>query len=295
MNELKTIFGDYNQSRFDEVNKEFLQQEFELVTKEMADGAEYYQKILQSVELDRNNLKNSYIMYLYDKVDKIDNSSPVSFIKAKNSLPDIDTDFPIESREMVISYLSSRYGKDYVAQVCTFGTMKASGALKEVLRITGACDHLTANKLTENIPDEAKIAAQLKDSKETSILMWTLKYQPVVFEGSVKLEENGEITGEFAEAFKKAVKLEGLIKSIGKHPAAVIIGDEPLEDVYPMIYDESSGKMFCGMEYTDLEAQGAAKMDILGVASLSKLQGVNNLLRYGRLNNEEESRVRNAF
>lgn len=287
MEKLRLVFGDYNQERLDSVNKQFLEEEVDLVLNRMADGVTYYKHIIDNIDLV-DNPNNSYIMYIYDKVDSVDNTSPVSFIKAKSGLPDIDTDFPIECREEVIDYISKRYGKDCVAQVCTFGTLKGKSALKEVFRATGSCDFTTANKITEGIPDEAKISAELKESKEESILMWTIKNQPEVFQDYIRIEGN-EIVGEFAEEFKKAVKLEGLIKSVGKHAAAVIIGDEPLENTYPMI--ASDDKMICGMEYTDIESQGGAKIDILGVAALSKLQSVNNLLRYGVLHYEKKSGI----
>lgn len=291
MNKIEELFGVYDKERIKSLNQTFLEEELNVILKEMSDGVEYYQKIISDVEIDRTNPHNSFIMYLYGKCDVIDNSSPTSFIKAKNALPDIDVDFPISSREMVIHYLSSKYGKDCVAQVVTFGTMKGRSALKEVLRITEKCDHLTANKITESIPDEVKVEGQMKDSGEESLLLWTIKYCPTILEEYVRINDKGELIGDFADSFELAIQLEGCIKSHGKHAAAVIVGDEPLENVYPMVYDSNGDKPLCGMEFTDLEEQGALKCDILGVAALDKLMSVNNLLRYGTIHSPYEKEM----
>lgn len=291
MSKLQELFGKYKEERFKEVNQDYLADELNIIQTEMADGVEYYQKVISDIEIDRSNPNNSFIMYVYNKCDVIDNSSPTSFIKAKNALPDIDIDFPVSGREMVINYLSSKYGKDCVAQVVTFGTMKGRGALKEVLRITDKCDHLTANRITESIPDEVKVESQMKEMGEESLLLWTIKYCPTILNDYVRVNEEGNLVGDFADVFELAIQLEGCIKSHGKHAAAVIIGDEPLENVYPMIYDSNSDKPLCGMDFSLLEEQGALKCDILGVAALDKLMTVNNLLRYGTIHSPYEKEL----
>ena len=280
---LEKLFGKFNEERYEEVNKDFLLFELDLVEHQMDFGVDYYRKIIQEVDISVENPKNSFILYLYNKVSVIDNGTRTKFEKEKATLPDIDTDIPLSGREMVFRYLCSKYGQECVAQVITFGRMKTRSALKEVLRITDFCDNTTANKITESIPEEAKVAPEMKDSGESSSIIWTLKYCPDILKDYVRIDEDGNLHGEYAEPFRKAIKLEGLVKSTGKHAAAVIVDYEELENTYPMVYDSHGDKRICGMEYTDLEEQGALKLDLLGLAALDKLMSVNNLLRYGKL------------
>jgi len=294
-NKLLSLFGQFDESRFETVNKDHLQYELNVIENEMDFGVEYYQKIIKEFKIDVENPNNSVILYLYSKVDKVDNNKQTNFIKEKSTLPDIDTDVPLSSRGMVFNYLSSKYGKDCVAQVITFGTMKARSAIKEVLRVTDFCDNTTANRITESIPEEAKVEPQMKEAKEKSLIVWTLKYCPDILKDYVRIDENGELHGEFAEPFKKAIRLEGLVKSTGKHAAAIIIDKEPLSNVYPMVYDSHGDRPICGQEYTDLEDEGALKLDLLGLGALDKLMSINSLLRYGRLLNHEEESIRNSY
>lgn len=294
-NKLLSLFGQFDESRFETVNQDHLQYELNVIENEMDFGVEYYQKIIKEFKINVENPNNSIILYLYSKVDKVDNNKQTSFIKEKSTLPDIDTDVPLSSRGMVFNYLSSKYGKDCVAQVITFGTMKARSAIKEVLRVTDFCDSTTANRITESIPEEAKVEPQMKESGETSLILWTLKYCPDILKDYVRIDEEGELHGEFAEPFKKAIRLEGLVKSTGKHAAAIIIDKEPLSNVYPMVYDSHGDKPICGQEYIDLEEEGALKLDLLGLGALDKLMSVNTLLRYGRLLNHEEESIRNSY
>jgi DNA polymerase-3 subunit alpha len=294
-NRLLSLFGQFDESRFETVNKDHLQYELDVVENEMDFGVEYYQKIIKEFKIDVENPNNSVILYLYSKVDRVDNDRKTNYIKEKSTLPDIDTDVPLSARGMVFNYLSSKYGKDSVAQVITFGTMKARSAIKEVLRVTDFCDNTTANKITESIPEEAKVEPQMKEVKEKSLIVWTLKYCPDILKDYVRIDENGELHGEFAEPFKKAIRLEGIVKSTGKHAAAIIIDKDDLGNTYPMVYDSHGEKQICGMEFTDLEEQGALKLDLLGLAALDKLMSVNSLLRYGKLINYDEEKIRNSY
>ncbi|NDC95152.1 DNA polymerase III subunit alpha, partial [bacterium] len=82
------------------------------------------------------------------------------------SMPDIDIDVPINKRENIIEYIRNQYGQDKVSQMITFNTIKGRGALKDVLRVYGNISFEEMNKITKNIPDEAKIADELQEMKE---------------------------------------------------------------------------------------------------------------------------------
>lgn len=200
------------------------------------------------------------------------------------ALPDIDMDFPISKREYVIDYIRNRYGEDKVSQMVTFGRMMGRGALKEVLRVHEACDNDTANRITKEIPQEAEIADKLEESGETSILRWTLQNYPKAVSDYCTMNEDGSLSGEYKHMFEQAIRLEGTFKSQGKHAAGLVVASQPLNEVCPMVHDKKSDRPIAGMEMGDLEKMGHVKLDILGLLTLDRLMGANDLLRYGRIN-----------
>ena len=164
-----------------------------------------------------------------------------------------------------------------VAQIITFGTLKGKNVLKEVLRNNNVCDFVTANTITKHIPEEAKIIDLMKRDDEKSIVRWVLKNQPKVFDGYCTLTEEGEYVGEYAKYFEQAVRLEGIIKSVGVHAAGIIVTRDSVDDYFPL-YKHDSGEMIAGMEYPHLEAMSGCKIDLLGVAALQKLDDINKML-----------------
>lgn len=196
--------------------------------------------------------------------------------KDRVSLPDIDIDFPIEVREYVTNYLKNKYGPDKVAQMCTFGGLQGKSALKEVLRVHEACDNATMNRMTKGLPEEGKISDKLEESHETSILKWVLENEPNLLKDYCVMDSEGKLSGEYAVYFEQAIRLEGTYKSMGQHAAGIVISNEPLIDICPMMGDKTA------MEMDSVEALGILKADLLGVASLSKLMKINQLLRYGK-------------
>ena len=92
--------------------------------------------------------------------------------------------------------------------------------------------------------------------------------------------------GNLARRFEQAIRLEGTKRSQSKHAAGIVISQEPLDKVCPMLYDKKSGEMIAGMEIGDLESMGHVKFDILGIAMLDKIHGVQNLVTTGELNGQ---------
>jgi DNA polymerase-3 subunit alpha len=200
------------------------------------------------------------------------------------SLPDIDVDFPIKKRKYVIEYLKEKYGHNRVCQMATFGRMQGRGAAKEVLRVHNACSYEEMNLITKNIPQEAEISDQLEAADETSIIRWTLQHDPGALSDWCTMDDEGNMKGEYAALFAQAIRLEGTYKSQGKHAAGIVLSAEPLDQVCPMINDKNSDEKIAGMSMNDLESMGHVKFDVLGVALLDKLMGVNNLLMTGKVN-----------
>jgi len=201
------------------------------------------------------------------------------------SMPDIDVDVPIDKREEIIEYIKNKYGNDKVSQMITFNTIKGRGALKDVLRAYGNVSFEEMNKITKNIPDEAKIADELQqmkdDTGEASIIRWALENNPEKLKEWCYIDDKNIMQGPLSKRFEQAIRLEGTKSNQSKHAAGIAISANPLKEVCPMIYDSKNKQMIAGMEMQDLESIGVIKFDILGIAMLDKIMTVQHLLQEG--------------
>jgi DNA polymerase-3 subunit alpha len=201
------------------------------------------------------------------------------------SMPDIDVDVPIDKREQIIDYIKQKYGKDKVSQMITFNTMKGRGALKEVLRVYGNVSFDEMNRITKNIPDEAKIADELQEMKEdtgeASIIRWALENNSDKLKEWCYLDDDNMLAGPLAKRFEQAIRLEGTKSNQSKHAAGIVISNENLSSICPMIYDAKNKQSIAGMEMQDLESMGIIKFDVLGIAYLDKIMCVSDLLKDG--------------
>lgn len=199
------------------------------------------------------------------------------------SMPDIDVDVPIDKRENIIDYIKDKYGRNQVSQMVTFNTIKGRGAIKDVLRVYGNIGFEEMNKITKNIPDEAKIADQLQEMKdetgEASIIKWALENESEKLKEWCYIDDNGQLQGPLAKRFEQAIRLEGTKVNQSKHAAGVAIANENLANICPMIYDSKTDTQIAGMEMEDLEHIGVVKFDILGVAMLDKIMFVSEYLQ----------------
>jgi DNA polymerase-3 subunit alpha len=189
------------------------------------------------------------------------------------SLPDIDMDVPSNKRDNVIDYLKQKYGSGHVSQMLTFGRLQGRSAIKEVLRVYEACSFAEMNEITKYIPNEAEISDQLAemDDEDRSIIRWALLNNSKELNDFCHINEDGELDGDYAEYFKRAINIEGTFKTQGKHAAGVVISAEPLNKVCPMVKSKDAEEKLAGLEMADLEALGHVKFDILGLSLLEKL------------------------
>jgi DNA polymerase-3 subunit alpha len=198
------------------------------------------------------------------------------------SMPDIDVDVPIDKRESVIDYIKQKYGSDKVSQMITFNTLKGRGALKEVLRVYGNISFEETNRITENIPDEAKIADELQEMKEeygeASIIRWALENNSEKLKQWCYVGDSNQLAGPLAKRFEQAIRLEGTKCHQSKHAAGVAISALGLNELCPMIHDTKTGQNIAGLEMGDLESLGIVKFDILGVALLDKIMQIRDFL-----------------
>lgn len=179
------------------------------------------------------------------------------------SMPDIDVDFCIHGREAVIKYVVDKYGKDKVAQIATFGTLKAKAAIKDVGRALGM-SYAETDRIAQLVP----APRQGFDYP----LAEALKMEP-------KLAEYAE--GEGKELIELAKKLEGLTRHSSTHAAGVVIGDRPLDELLPMMVDKD-GNDVTQYSMTYVEKVGLVKFDFLGLKTLTVLHTACAIIKESR-------------
>ncbi|RST31061.1 DNA polymerase III subunit alpha [Sphingomonas ginkgonis] len=178
------------------------------------------------------------------------------------SMPDFDIDFCETHRDKVITYVQQKYGSDKVAQIITFGRLKARAVLKDTGRVLqmsyGHVDRLA--KLVPNHPTDP----------------WTLDRS---LEGVPELRREYENEAEVKRLFDLAMKLEGLPRHSSTHAAGVVIGDRPLDQLVPLHRDPRSTMPVTQFDMKYVEAAGLVKFDFLGLKTLSVLKEAQRLLK----------------
>jgi len=177
------------------------------------------------------------------------------------SMPDFDIDFCETRRGEVIRYVQQRYGADKVAQIITFGKLKARAVLKDTGRVLqmsyGQVDRLA--KLIPNHPTDP----------------WTLDR---ALNGVSELAAEYKGDADVRRLFDLAMKLEGLPRHSSTHAAGVVIGDRPLEQLVPLYRDPRSDMPVTQFDMKYVEAAGLVKFDFLGLKTLSVLQKAVQML-----------------
>jgi DNA polymerase-3 subunit alpha len=178
------------------------------------------------------------------------------------SMPDFDVDFCQERRDEVIRYVQSKYGRDRVAQIITFGKLQARAALRDVGRVLempyGQIDRLC--KLVPNNPANPVSLTQ-------------------AIEGEAQLRAAIAEDPAVARLFDIARKLEGLYRHASTHAAGVVIGDRPLEQLIPLYRDPRSDMPVTQFNMKDVEQAGLVKFDFLGLKTLTVLTQAEALVR----------------
>jgi len=167
------------------------------------------------------------------------------------SMPDIDIDFCYERRQEVIDYVVHKYGEDKVAQIITFGTMAARGAIRDVGRALDM-PYSEVDKVAKMIPQELKITIEksLQKNKE-------LRH----------LYESNEGVKYLIDMSKR---LEGLPRHSSTHAAGVVVCDRPVHDYVPLNLNDNA--ITTQFTMNTLEHLGLLKMDFLGLRTLTVIQ-----------------------
>lgn len=202
----------------------------------------------------------------------------------RKGLPDIDFDVPMHAKEKVLDYIKRLYGNENVYQMITYQNLKGRSALREVLRAYGTPYEL-CNRMTDPIPDEAKIADDLQEMKEedgeSSIIRWALENRTKDLEEWCQLDEQGELQGPYSKRFEQAIRLENTKKAQSKHACGVVISPVKFIERCPLIYDKANDLLVGGLEMKDMEAVGLVKMDVLGLSTLDRIMKVKETLKDG--------------
>ncbi|OJY67000.1 MAG: DNA polymerase III subunit alpha [Sphingobium sp. 66-54] len=177
------------------------------------------------------------------------------------SMPDFDIDFCETRRGEVIRYVQKKYGYDHVAQIITFGTLKARAALKDTGRVLqmgyNQVDRLA--KLVPNHPTDP----------------WTLQR---TMNGSAEFVAEYKADSQIRRLVDQAMMLEGLPRNSSTHAAGVVIGDRPLSKLVPLYRDPKSDMPVTQFDMKYVETAGLVKFDFLGLKTLSVLQRAVQLI-----------------
>lgn len=192
------------------------------------------------------------------------------------SMPDIDIDVDSRYRETIINYLADKYGRDKVAQIITFSTIKARAAVRDSARVLGY-PYAVGDKIAKAMPPllmgrDTPIAACLVEDSNHRI----------GFEKASSLRQMYEDDPDVKQVIEVAKGLEGLRRQDGIHAAAVVITKDDLVEHVPIQQKPSKGgeksPIVTQYEMNGVEELGLLKMDILGLRNLDIITDTVNLI-----------------
>ncbi|MCE9589864.1 MAG: DNA polymerase III subunit alpha [Planctomycetes bacterium] len=176
----------------------------------------------------------------------------------RSEYPDIDIDICQDGRQAIIDYVRQKYG--HVAQIITFGTLKARAAIRDVGRV-----------LNIPLPEVDKIAKLIPEALGTTIGE-ALDQEPDLR----KLYDDNPITRRLLDT---AQRLEGLTRHAGVHAAGVVIATQPLDNIIPLYQPAGSNQLVTQWDGPTVEKVGLLKMDFLGLRTLSIIEKAKTLIR----------------
>ncbi len=174
------------------------------------------------------------------------------------SLPDFDIDFCQENRNRVIEYVSEKYGKDYVAQVMTYGRLQTRAAIRDVGRVLGM-SYAEVDQVAKLIPERLGITLEeaTKDNQRLNELM--------------------EADPQIKNLINLARQIEGLIRHVSIHAAGVIIADHPIINFAPL-YRGAEGENVIQCDLNHSKKIGLVKFDFLGLKTLTQIHSAFQMI-----------------
>ncbi len=171
--------------------------------------------------------------------------------KARRSMPDIDIDFPDQSRDEVLRYVRDTYGEDNAALICTFGTFLSKSSLRDTARVL-EIESRYVTEMTRKVGRFGSIKKMLSEDED------------------VKNRMNDP---RLKHWLLTAARIEGLPRHVSTHAAGVILSEKPLISYTPL-QEGLAGLKETQYEQSDLEAMGLLKIDFLGLRNLSMIEEV---------------------
>ena len=178
------------------------------------------------------------------------------------SMPDFDLDFCQQRREEVIAHVRELYGDDRVAQIITFGSLKARAVVRDVGRTLGL-SYSKVDELAKQVPENPANPISLSEA---------LQSEP-------GLQEARATDGDVERLFEIALALEGLNRNVSTHAAGLVIGDRPIEELVPLYRDPRSEIAATQYDMKRVEQAGLVKFDFLGLKTLTSMDLAVRLLR----------------
>jgi DNA polymerase-3 subunit alpha len=176
------------------------------------------------------------------------------------SPPDIDVDFCEARRGEVLEYVRQKYGERRVAQIITFGKLKAKSVVRDVARVLG-WSYRDADRVAKMIPNELNITLETAAGKNAELKRAIATEAPT------------------RQLFEHAKLLEGLSRNAGVHAAGVVIADRDLSDYIPLCHDVKGNDVISQYAMGPLNDLGLLKMDFLGLKTLTVIEDTLTLIR----------------
>ena len=222
------------------------------------------------------------------------------------SMPDVDIDFDDDGRALVIDYVTKKYGSDKVAHICTIGTMKAKGAIKDVARILkiplpqvniltkkihmqGAlansyniimADEQRLGNLDKVLSDIDKQITQARKDEKDSLAI-NLETRRIIAEEIIEARKNND--NAMLKTLAVACILEGSVRQTGVHACGMLIGRDSLENNIPLMRTKDEGdRPATQYEGSFVESIGLLKMDFLGLRTLSIIKECLNNIKLSK-------------
>ena len=176
------------------------------------------------------------------------------------SMPDIDIDFQDDRRDEIIQYVKDKYGENNVSQIATFSALHGRSVIRDVCRAM-EIELSTADRIAKMLPNSSSLGDAYEDIKE---------FRDAINESSL-----------LKDMYNTALKLEGLVRSVGLHAAGVVIADRPIIECAPIYQDSKTGNRACQYEMEHIESVGLIKIDFLGIKNLRLIKdSIKNIKEY---------------
>lgn len=189
----------------------------------------------------------------------------------RKTMPDLDIDFSDEGRAKVIEYVKQKYGHESVANIITFGTIKARSAIKDVGRVMDI-PLSEVNNICRLIPSDPKI---------------TLYHVQNTVPEIKKLKENPKIK----KLFEIAQKIEGLKRHTSVHAAGVVITKEAVTDYVPLANRNTKDVITTQYDGVMLTKLGLLKVDFLGLRTLTVIESVSEMIRKTKISDFDIDKI----